>query len=144
MATRAKSSSSSTTASAPTDGTDGALRRRARSFGYAFAGLGWLVRTQPNFRIHLALAALAVVLALVLHVSPAEFGLLGLTIGLVLALEAINTALEAVCDVASPDYHPLIGVAKDVSAAAVLLAALSAVLVALALFAPRFITLIRG
>jgi diacylglycerol kinase (ATP) len=134
LATRAKSPTSA-------EG-EGALARRARSFGYAFAGLRWLVRTQPNFRIHLALAALAVVLALVLHVSPAELGLLALTIGLVLALEAINTALEALCDVASPTYHPLVGVAKDVSAAAVLLAALSAVLVALALFGPRLLALL--
>ena len=139
MATRAKSPPTAAT-SAPS----GALARRARSFGYAFDGLRWLVRSQPNFRIHLVIAVLAVLVALVLRLSPAEFGLLTLTIGLVLALEAINTALEALCDVASPTYHPLIRVAKDATAAAVLLGALSAVLVGLALFAPRLLSLLRG
>ncbi len=100
------------------------------------------MRTQPNFRIHLVIAALAVLLALVLHLSPAEFGLLALTIGLVLSLEALNSALEALCDVASPTYHPLVKMAKDVSAAGVLVAALSAVLVGLALFAPRLLALL--
>jgi diacylglycerol kinase len=135
LATRAKTSASESSS---------AFARRLRSFGYAFDGLRWLVRTQPNFRIHLVIAALTVLVALVLHLSPAEFGLLALTIGLVLALEACNSALEALCDVASPTHHPLIGVAKDVSAAAVLMAALSAVLVGLALFAPRLLSLLRG
>ena len=102
------------------------------------------MRTQPNFRIHLVIAVLAVLLAVVLRVSPAEFGLLALTIGLVLSLEALNSALEALCDVASATYHPLIRVAKDVSAAAVLLGALSAVLVGLAVFAPRLLSLLRS
>jgi diacylglycerol kinase len=120
------------------------LARRARSFGYAFDGLRWLVRTQPNFRIHLVIALLAVLLALALHLSLAELGLLALTIGLVLALEALNSALEALCDVASPTYHALIKVAKDVSAAGVLLASFSAVVVGLALFAPRLLALFHS
>jgi diacylglycerol kinase len=114
------------------------------SFVYAFDGLRWLVRTQPNFRIDLVLAALAVVLALLLHVPPPELGLLALTIGVVLALEAMNSALEALCDVASPTYHPLVKVAKDASAAGVLLAAVGAVLVGLAVFGSRLLSIFHG
>ena len=115
------------------------LRRIVRSFKFAFAGLRALVRTQPNAWVHLALAALALALAFLLALPPAEVALIILTIGLVLATEAVNTAVEAVCDLVSPGYHPLVKRAKDLSAAAVLLSAVAAVGVALALFAPRLL-----
>jgi diacylglycerol kinase len=98
--------------------------------------------TQPNTWVHVALAAVALALSFLLGLSPAEVGLVLLTIGLVLAVEAVNTAIEAVCDLVSPGYHPLVKQAKDVSAAAVLLAALAALGVALALFGPRLLTLL--
>jgi diacylglycerol kinase (ATP) len=117
------------------------LRRIVRSFAFAFAGLVALVRTQPNAWVHVALAALALALSFLLALSPAEVAMVILTIGLVLAIEAVNTAIEAVCDLVSPGYHPLVKRAKDVSAAAVLIAALAAVGVALALFLPRLLRL---
>jgi diacylglycerol kinase (ATP) len=121
-----------------------ALRRRARTFGFAFDGLRWLVRTQPNFRIHLLVTALVLAAALALRVPPEALGLLALTIGVVLALEALNTALEALCDVASPSYHPLVRVSKDASAAAVLIGAMAAVVVGLAVLGPRLLALVRS
>ena len=117
------------------------LRRIVRSFTFAFAGLSVLVRTQPNAWVHLVLAALALALATLLRLPPAELALIVLTIGLVLTAEAVNTALESVCDLVSPGYHPLVKKAKDVSAAAVLLSALAAVGVAIALFVPRLVRL---
>jgi diacylglycerol kinase (ATP) len=111
--------------------------RILRSFGYAFEGLAALVRTQPNFRIHVALAGVAFVLGIGLHLSAPEFVLLVLTAALVLVMEALNTSLEALCDLVSPTYHPLVKRAKDVSAAAVLIAALAAIGVAALLFVPR-------
>ena len=108
----------------------------ARSFGYAFEGLALLLRSQPNFCIQIAAAAAAVGLAVLLEMSRTEVAILVLTAGLVLSLEATNTALESLCDLVSPSYHPLVKRAKDISAAAVLLTAIAALAVAILLFAP--------
>lgn len=113
--------------------------RIAGSFGYALAGLAALVRTQPNFGVHLGVSVVVVILAVVLRAAPAEVAVLALTIGVVLTAEAFNTALEAVCDLVSPGFHPLVKLAKDVAAAGVLLSALAAVVVGLAIFAPRIL-----
>jgi diacylglycerol kinase (ATP) len=110
-----------------------------RSFGYALAGLSWLVRTQRNARIHLVIALVAVALGAWLGLSGAEWAVLLLTIGLVLAAEAFNTALEAAVDLASPEWHALARIAKDVSAGGVLVLALAAVGVGVALFAGRLL-----
>jgi diacylglycerol kinase (ATP) len=114
-------------------------RRIVRSFGYAFEGLATLVRLTPNFWIHVCAAVLALALAVVLRLPPAEIAVVVLTVGVVLIAEAFNTALETMCDVVSPTYHPLVKRAKDVAAAAVLLAAIAAVGVAALLFLPRLI-----
>ena len=108
-----------------------------RSFGYAFEGLAAIVRTTPNFWVHVGLAAIALVLSVALRLPPAEVALVVLTIAIVLAVEAFNTALENLCDVATREYHPLVKRAKDISAAAVLIAAIGAVGVAALLFLPR-------
>ena len=113
--------------------------RLIRSFGFAFEGLAILVRTQPNFRIHLVAAVVAIALGVVLRLSTAEMGLLVLTVGTVLVVEALNTCLETLCDLVSPTYHPLVKKCKDVSAAAVLISALAAVGVAALLFLPRLV-----
>lgn len=102
------------------------LRERARSFGYAFAGLGALVRHEANARIHLAVAVAVVACATVLGLSAADWRWIIFSVALVFAAEAFNTAIERVCDVAHPDPHPLIGMAKDVAAGAVLVSALAA------------------
>jgi diacylglycerol kinase (ATP) len=102
-----------------------------------------LVRTQPNAWVHVALAALALALSFVLALSAAEIALVLLTIGLVLTAEAINTAIEAVCDLVSPGYHPLVKRAKDLSAAAVLISAVAAIGVAVVLFLPRLLRAIQ-
>ncbi|ASN80847.1 diacylglycerol kinase [Deinococcus ficus] len=109
------------------DGSALNLRRWWRSAGFAWAGLAFAFRTQANFRIELVCAALAVLAALWLNVPGAP---VLLACALVLALELMNTAVEAVVDLVSPDVHPLAKVAKDASAAAVLLACLGALLVA--------------
>ena len=111
--------------------------RVLRSFGFAFDGLRTVVRTQPNFRVHLLAAAVALGAAILLRLSPVELALIVLTIALVLATEALNTALETVCDLVSPTYHPLVKRAKDASAAAVLIAAIGSVLIAGLVFLPH-------
>jgi len=112
-------------------------RRIARSFGYAFEGLATILRTTPNFWLHLLAAAIALTMSVLLRLPASEIALVVLTIALVLVIEAFNTALEVLADVASPEYHPLIKRAKDISAAAVLMAAIAAVAVAALVFLPR-------
>lgn len=118
------------------------LRRTLRSFGFASAGLRYLVRTQPNFRVHLAAAVTVVALALALGATALELAVLVLAIGLVMVGEAFNTALEAVVDLASPAIHPLARIAKDVAAAGVLIAAMLAATVGLLILGPRLLALL--
>jgi diacylglycerol kinase (ATP) len=114
-----------------------------RSFGYAFEGLELIVRTQPNFWVHVCAACLALILGVVLRLSPVELAMIVLCIALVLVVESVNTGIETMCDLISPGHHPLIKRAKDISAAAVLISAAAAVVVALLLFAPRLASLLR-
>jgi diacylglycerol kinase len=118
------------------------VRRVVRSFGFATAGIMTLVLTQPNARVHLVLGIGAASLALWLGVSALEWALLTLTVGLVLVAEAVNTAIEAAVDIASPSIHPLARQAKDIAAGGVLISAITAVIVGLALFAPRLLAMI--
>src|SRR5678815_3236018 len=107
-----------------------------RSFFYAFAGLGYLFRTQRNARIHAVLGAAACGLALYLGISRAEWAVLVFTIALVLILEGLNTAIEAAIDLASPDIHPLAKAAKDLAAGMVLIGAIASVAVGLLILGP--------
>lgn len=111
------------------------LRARAASFGYALRGVAAFAR-EPNARIHFAAALAVAALAAWLRVPRAEAALLALAIGLVLASEALNSALEALADRVAPDHHPLVGKAKDVAAGGVLLAALAAALAGLLVLGP--------
>jgi diacylglycerol kinase len=113
------------------------INKRIASFRYAFQGLSDLFRSQPNARIHLLAAAIAVALGFYCGISRMEWVALSICIALVLALEALNTALEYLVDLVSPEYHPLAGRAKDAAAAAVLLATLGAVAVGLLIFIPH-------
>jgi diacylglycerol kinase len=112
------------------------FRTRARSFQFAFAGWWYVIRTQKNAWIHTVFSLGVVLLALWLGVSPLAWAILILTIALVWTAEFLNTALEAVVDLASPAHHPLAKVGKDVGAAAVLIAAGAAVVIGLFILGP--------
>lgn len=120
-------------------------RRRplTASFRAAFTGLGNLFLTQRNARIHAAIALLAVALGGILGLAVWEWAVLVLTIALVFVAEGLNTALEALVDLASPETRPLARRAKDVASAAVLLAALFAVAVGALLFLPHLLEQLR-
>ncbi len=109
---------------------------RGRSFRHAFRGVGTLLAEQHNTRIHAAVTVAVVAAGLWLGVTALEWAVLALAIGLVWAAEAGNSALEWLCDVASPDFHPLVRKAKDVGAAAVLVAAAAAAAAGLLVFVP--------
>jgi diacylglycerol kinase len=106
-----------------------------RSFSYAYAGLVHLFRTQRNFRIEVAAGVVAVVAGIAKRFEPWEWATLVLTIAFVLVLEAVNTAIEHAVTLASPAIDPRAKAAKDVSAAAVLIAAAASVAVGIVLFA---------
>ena len=107
-----------------------------RSFGFAFAGLAYLFRTQRNARIHAVFAVAACVVAAWLEISVTDWAIIVLMIAMVLILEGLNTAIEAAVDLASPAYHELAKTAKDVSAAMVLVAAAASVVVGLLILGP--------
>jgi diacylglycerol kinase (ATP) len=100
-----------------------------RSFVYAWAGIAYAWRTQRNFRVEVVIGAFAITLGVLLGVNLASILVM---IALVLTLEMVNTALEALVDLSSPTYHPLAKIAKDVAAGAVLMASSISVLVGIA------------
>ena len=104
---------------------------RIDSFRYAFAGLWYMLRTQRNAWIHATFTVAVVAMGFWLALDALEWALIVLSIGGVWMAEFVNTALEAVVDLASPDIHPLARVGKDVAAGAVLVGAGTAVVVGL-------------
>lgn len=117
---------------------------RIRSVRIALAGVWLMLKTQQNAWIH-ATATLAVIaMGFLLEVSRADWLWLILAIVAVWTAEALNTALELLADAASPDFHPLVGKAKDVAAGAVLIAALGAVVIGAAIFGPPLLELLQG
>jgi diacylglycerol kinase len=112
------------------------ITSRITSFGHAFRGWGHMIKTQQNAWIHTLVASIVTALGLWLQLSTVEWAILVLTIAMVFTAELINTAIEAVVDLASPTYHPLAKVGKDVGAGAVLVAALAAVIVGLLILGP--------
>src|SRR3712207_1981194 len=101
----------------------------ARSFDHAYRGLIYAVRTQRNMRIHVIISVLVLVASLLVGVSKLELAVLILVILLVFITEMFNTAMEFAVDLVTKEYHPLAKLAKDVSAGAVLVSSVGAVLV---------------
>jgi diacylglycerol kinase (ATP) len=113
------------------------------SFRYAWMGVSYAFMTQRNFRIHAFMGTLALGLGVWLRLNVVEIAVIGLTIGAVLSMELINTALEAVVDLTvKQTYHELAKIAKDCAAAAVLISAFGALMVAALLILPKLILVI--
>lgn len=115
---------------------NGFLRSRGRSFRYAFSGWWYVIRTQRNAWIHAVISCLVILMGLWLRLGPHDWAIIILAIAIVWTSEFINTALEAVVDLASPQQHYLAQVGKDVGAAAVLIAAISSALIGLLVLGP--------
>jgi len=109
---------------------------RIAAFGHAFRGWGHVLKTQQNAWIHSLVATAVILLGLWLQLPARDWAVLVLTIAMVFMAEFINTAIEAVVDLASPVHHPLAKVGKDVGAGAVLVSALAAVLIGLLILGP--------
>ena len=108
--------------------------KRAKSFTYAGRGLYVFIRSTHNAWVHLLVLAIAVSLGLYLHITVVEWMMLVMVGGFVLAAEAFNTAIEIDINLTSPEYHPYARDTKDVAAAAVLIAAMTALIVGIFIF----------
>jgi diacylglycerol kinase len=118
------------------------IKKRIHSFRYAFQGMWDMVVTQPNTRIHLFAAAAVVAAGAALGLSDAEWAIIAVCIASVIGMEAMNTGLEYLTDLVSPEHHPLAGRAKDAAAAAVLIAAAGAAVAGLFIFLPKIRALV--
>ncbi len=110
---------------------------RRKSFGFAFKGISTVYKTQPNARIHLVAAIVAISAGFYFNISGTEWLFISVAIGIVWLAEAFNTALEYLTDLASPQFHALAEKAKDSAAAAVLIAAFLALVIAGIIFLPK-------
>lgn len=114
---------------------------RARNFwqslAFAFAGMRHALYSQRNLRIHVTIAAAVVTAGLALRINRSEWAIVVTLIALVIGLELLNTAIEALVDLTSPVPHPLAKVAKDTAAGAILVAAVGSAIVGLIIFLPR-------
>ena len=108
-----------------------------QAFGYAFRGLGSFFSKEKNGRVQLAIGIVTVILSFMLSISIKEWIAILLCIGLVLSLEMINSALEKLCDLVHPSFHPSVKIIKDISAGAVLWASLISAIIGLLIFLPK-------
>ncbi len=118
------------------------LKKFINSFTYPIKGLKYAYRNEQNLAVDLGIAAIVIIFGIIFKVSLVEWAILFLTMGLVIACELINTAIEATVDLVTEDYHPLAKVAKDTSAAAVFIFAIVAVLVGMIIFLPKIISIV--
>lgn len=116
------------------------FKRHTISFRHALDGVIYTITTQPNFRVHLIAALIAVSAGLYFGLTSAEWSIIVFTIGLVLVAEMVNTSIESVVDLATEQFHQLAKTAKDVSAGMVLTAAVMAVITGLVIFLPHVIS----
>ena len=117
------------------------LKSRSASFRYAFEGVKTLFRETPNAKIHLVLAVLAIALGFIFAISALEWLAVIIVIGLVFAMEALNTAIETISDFVCRERNNSIKKIKDLAAAGVLLAAIAALTVGIVIFLPKIIDL---
>lgn len=116
---------------------------RLRSVRFAIRGIAIMLKTQHNAWLHAVATGLVVAVGLAVRLSPGEWCWIVLAITSVWTAETLNTAFEFLTDVASPEFHPVAGKAKDVAAGAVLLAAGGAVLIGVLVLGPHLLAFAR-
>lgn len=118
------------------------FRKRAASFKFAFNGIRLLIAKEHNARIHCFATLCVIIAGMVLDLSRLEWIAVIIVTGAVFAMEAVNTAIEILCDLMFPDYNESVKKIKDLAAAAVLLLAFSAAIVGLIVFVPKLCSLL--
>ncbi len=119
------------------------IKSRAKAFGYAFSGWWHVIRTQRNAWIHALISVFVLLVGIWLKLPLKDWAFIVIAFALVWIAEFLNTALETVVDIASEENHPLARVGKDVGAAAVLIAALTAIVIGLLVLGPPLLERIR-
>jgi len=114
------------------------MKKRLQSFGYAGRGIRLVFSSEANMKIHILITVLVVICGFFFNISISEWIFCFLCIGLVFSAEMINTAIENVVDLASPEHHKLAGNAKDIAAGAVLICAIISVIIGFLIFGPKF------
>lgn len=111
-------------------------------FRYAWKGLKVAILTERNVKIHLLAMIMVIIIGLITKLSSVEWAILFLTIGAVISMEIMNTALERALDYLEPKKHTAIGTAKDLAAAAVLVTAIIAIIIACLIFLPKWLAIL--
>ena len=114
-----------------------------KSFGYAFEGIFAGIRGERNMKIHCFAAVCVIVAGVLFHISVTEWCICLVLFGLILSLELVNTAIEAVVDLVTEDKKPLAKLAKDTAAGAVLIAAVMAAMAGLLIFVPNLVSFLK-
>ena len=120
---------------------DGFVKGRIKSFRYAFRGAWLLIRTEHSIMVQLFIAVLVCIAGFLVDLTPTEWMLQTLAIALVLVAEALNTAIEKLCDFVHPERSKHIGTVKDISAGGVTFAALAAVVIGMIIYLPKLLEL---
>ncbi len=116
-------------------------KKLINSFKYAFKGIGSSLKSERNMKIHFAMMVLVIIAGIFLNISMWEWIICFILFGLVISLEMVNTAIEIVVDMVSPEYNLKAGHVKDIAAGAVLVNAIVAFIVGLLIFLPKIIRL---
>jgi diacylglycerol kinase len=113
------------------------MKKRIRSFGYAGRGIRVVFESEANMKIHIVISLFVLAMGFLFHINEMEWIMCLLCMGLVMGMEMLNTAIETIIDLVSPEFHTLAGKAKDIAAGAVLICAISSVIVGLLIFLPK-------
>jgi diacylglycerol kinase len=117
------------------------LKKFLNSFTYPVKGLKYAYRNEQNLAVDVGIGILVLIFGFIFRLTPGEWAVLVITIGLVIGMELVHTAIEATVDLVTEEYHPIAKVAKDTSAAAVFIIAIAAAVVGLIIFLPKVIAL---
>lgn len=113
------------------------MKRLIKSFGFAIRGIKIVFGTEANMKIHLAITIIVILAGITLSISVIEWVFCILCFGIVIGSEMINTSIENIVDLVSPNPHPLAGKAKDIAAGAVLIVAICSIIIGLIIFLPK-------
>lgn len=115
------------------------LKKETRSFKNAFKGIAFFLKSETHAKIHLIVAFIVIAAGFVLKINLTEWCIIIISIGFVLTSEAINTAIEKIIDLVSPEYNKIAGIVKDIAAGAVLISSITVAVVGLIIFLPKII-----
>ncbi len=117
---------------------DSFIGKRLKGFRYAFMGAWMLIQKEASIQVQAVIAVGITIAGFLFDISATEWIMQTFAIGLVMSIEGLNTAIEAMADFVHPDYHKKIGYIKDVAAGAVFFAAIAAVVIACIIYIPKF------